>query len=110
MVDKIIDFLINKLKLNKEDIIVIGNSGGPDSMALTDILLKSRKNIHAITAAPNATVSTAPAAASLANLTRGSYLSATRPHKSSTQVLTVSSAITEVISKTSTAYCVGEKE
>lgn len=45
MVDKIIDFLINKLKLNKEDIIVIGNSGGPDSMALTDILLKLRKNI-----------------------------------------------------------------
>ena len=43
--DKVINYLMNDLKLKDKDIIVIGNSAGPDSMALTDILLKLRKKI-----------------------------------------------------------------
>ena len=41
---KAYDFLMSIL--NKEDIIVIGNSGGPDSMALTDILINLRKKLN----------------------------------------------------------------
>lgn len=40
--DKVIDFLINVVKLNKNDTIVIGNSGGPDSMFLFNALLELR--------------------------------------------------------------------
>ena len=40
--DKVLDFLINKVKLEKNDIIVLGNSGGPDSMFLLSALLKIR--------------------------------------------------------------------
>ena len=43
--DKVINYLMNDLKLKDKDIIVIGNSAGPDSMALTDILLKLREKI-----------------------------------------------------------------
>lgn len=44
--DKVINYLLNELKLNSDDTIVIGNSGGPDSMALFDILLNLRKKIN----------------------------------------------------------------
>ncbi len=40
--DRVLDFLINSVKLMKNDIIVIGNSGGPDSMFLLNALLKIR--------------------------------------------------------------------
>ncbi len=40
--NKVIDYLTKTLKLNNNDTIVIGNSAGPDSMALFDILLKLR--------------------------------------------------------------------
>ena len=40
--DKVLDFLINSIKLEKNDIIVLGNSGGPDSMFLLTALLKLR--------------------------------------------------------------------
>ena len=43
--DKIYDFLLNKLKLNQQDIIVVGVSAGPDSMALLYILNELRKKI-----------------------------------------------------------------
>lgn len=43
---KVIDFLEKELKLKDGDIIVLGNSFGPDSMALLDILLKIRKKIN----------------------------------------------------------------
>lgn len=42
---QILQYLTDNLKLKKEDTIVIGNSGGPDSMALTNMLLKLRKSI-----------------------------------------------------------------
>ncbi len=41
--DRVLDFLINSVKLMKNDIIVIGNSGGPDSMFLLNALLKLRE-------------------------------------------------------------------
>ena len=37
--DKVIEFLTKKLKLEKGDVIVLGNSAGPDSMCLFDVLL-----------------------------------------------------------------------
>lgn len=43
---KIIDYLTKDIKLKNGDIVVIGNSAGPDSMALTDILLKIRKKLQ----------------------------------------------------------------
>ena len=42
---KVIDYLNNELKLKDGDIIVLGNSYGPDSMALMDILWKISKKI-----------------------------------------------------------------
>ncbi len=43
--DKIYNYLLNVLKLKDKDIIVIGCSGGPDSMALMYILQKIREKI-----------------------------------------------------------------
>ena len=40
--NKVISFLINDLKLQKGDVIVIANSGGPDSMCLLNVLLSLR--------------------------------------------------------------------
>ena len=49
------DYLLNDLVLKDGDIIVLGNSYGPDSMALLDILLKikKKKNISIIVAHVN---------------------------------------------------------
>ena len=41
--DKVLDYLINTIKLEENDIIVLGNSGGPDSMFLLTALLKLRE-------------------------------------------------------------------
>jgi len=43
--DKVYDFLLNKIKLNENDIIVVGVSAGPDSMALLYILKELQKKI-----------------------------------------------------------------
>ena len=43
--DKVYDFLLNKIKLNQNDTIVVGVSAGPDSMALLYILNEVRKKI-----------------------------------------------------------------
>ncbi len=40
--DKVIDFLINEVKIKNNDTIILGNSGGPDSMFLFNVLLKLR--------------------------------------------------------------------
>ena len=40
--DKVLDYLINTIKLQENDVIVLGNSGGPDSMFLLHALLKLR--------------------------------------------------------------------
>ena len=37
--------IIDSFKFNKGDTIVVGCSGGPDSMALVDMLLKIRNNL-----------------------------------------------------------------
>ncbi len=42
---KVFDFLEKDLKLKDGDVIVLGNSYGPDSMALLDILIRIRKKI-----------------------------------------------------------------
>lgn len=44
--DKVIDFLVNEVKLKDGDTIVLGNSGGPDSMCLLTILLRLREKYH----------------------------------------------------------------
>ena len=44
--DKVIDFLVNEVKLKEGDTIVLGNSGGPDSMCLLTILLRLREKYH----------------------------------------------------------------
>ena len=44
--DKVLDYLINTIKLQKNDIIVLGNSGGPDSMFLLTALLKLRDKLN----------------------------------------------------------------
>lgn len=43
--NKVYDFLINNVKLNAKDVIVVGVSAGPDSMALLYILNELRKKI-----------------------------------------------------------------
>lgn len=43
--DKVYDFLLNKIKLNENDSIVVGVSAGPDSMALLYILNELKKKI-----------------------------------------------------------------
>lgn len=40
--DKVLEYLINKVKIKENDIVVLGNSGGPDSMFLLTALLKLR--------------------------------------------------------------------
>ena len=44
--EKVINYLKKDLKLEKDDVIVLGNSAGPDSMCLLDILLKLRKTYN----------------------------------------------------------------
>lgn len=44
--DKVINFLINVVKIQENDTIVIGNSGGPDSMFLLNVLLNLRKKYN----------------------------------------------------------------
>ena len=44
--DIVFDFLEKELILKENDVIVLGNSYGPDSMALLNILLKIRKKIN----------------------------------------------------------------
>ena len=39
------NFLLNDLKLNSGSIICAGISGGPDSMALLDLLIKIKKEL-----------------------------------------------------------------
>ena len=43
--DKVYEFLISKINLNKSDVIVVGVSAGPDSMALLYILNELKKKI-----------------------------------------------------------------
>ena len=45
IMDSVYNFLMNKVKFNKKDIIVVGVSAGPDSMALLYILNELRKKI-----------------------------------------------------------------
>ena len=42
---KVIEFLLKEIKLKNNDTIILGNSGGPDSMCLLSILLKIKKDI-----------------------------------------------------------------
>ena len=53
--DRVFEFLEKELKLKNNDIIILGNSGGPDSMCLLDILLKlrSKYNLSIISAHVN---------------------------------------------------------
>ena len=41
--EEVYNFILNKIGLKKEDVVVVGVSGGPDSMALLDLLLKIKK-------------------------------------------------------------------
>lgn len=42
---QVYDYLLHKIELNKNDVVVVGVSGGPDSMALLFILTMIRKQI-----------------------------------------------------------------
>ena len=44
--DKVLDFLINTIKIKENDTIVLGNSGGPDSMFLLTALLKLKEKYN----------------------------------------------------------------
>ncbi len=44
--DIVIDFLINTVHLKDNDTIILGNSGGPDSMFLLNVLLELRKKYN----------------------------------------------------------------
>lgn len=44
--DKVVRYLLDEIKLNQNDILVVGNSAGPDSMAIFDILIKLQKEIN----------------------------------------------------------------
>ena len=44
--DTVLDYLVNTIKIQKNDIIVLGNSGGPDSMFLLTALLKLREDYN----------------------------------------------------------------
>lgn len=44
--EEVYNFIINNTDLNENDSIVIGLSGGPDSMALLDLLLRLRNKIN----------------------------------------------------------------
>lgn len=44
--EKVLDFLINTIKLRDNDTIVLGNSAGPDSMFLLTALLKIKEKIN----------------------------------------------------------------
>ena len=44
--DKVLNFLINVIKIEDSDTIVIGNSGGPDSMFLLSALLELKKKYN----------------------------------------------------------------
>ena len=44
--DKVIEFLTKQLKLSDGDVIVLGNSAGPDSMCLFEVLLSLRKKYN----------------------------------------------------------------
>ena len=46
IMQKVFDFLEKDLCLKENDVIVLGNSYGPDSMALLNVLLKLRKKIN----------------------------------------------------------------
>ena len=43
IVDKVYDYLLNNINLKYSDNIVVGVSGGPDSMALLHILIRLKK-------------------------------------------------------------------
>ena len=44
--DKVINFLINDVKIKENDTIILGNSGGPDSMCLLSILMDLREKYN----------------------------------------------------------------
>ena len=44
--DKVIEYLIKEIKIKDNDVIVLGNSAGPDSMFLLNALLKIREKYN----------------------------------------------------------------